>query len=360
MWTRSELKNRAKSILSCNYWVLVLGALILSIITGGFNSASSINTTVKDVSNGVSNYDINDFISSFSNLFSNGWNGDRFENLYSSIQGASRGVSVAAIVGSVVVLTMIVFMIAGLAISIFLFNPLIAGGYRFFNRSLVMNTKINEFAFAFKRSYLNVVKIMFLRQLYIFLWSLLFIIPGIIKAYEYYLVPYIVGDDPDISASEAFRMSKELMRGNKFKVFVLELSFLGWYILSGMTCGLLSVFYVAPYVYLTKAALYRRLRGLDDIYSNQGYNNGWNNGNNGGYNNGWDNGNNGGYNNGWNNGNNGGYNNGWNNGNNGGYNNGWENQNNGNYNNWDNNRDNGRYQGGTWDSENNRYRDDDR
>ena len=324
MWTRAELKNRAKNILSCNYWVLVLGAFILSIITGSFNTGSSIKATIKDVSNGVSNYDINDFISSFSNLFSNGWNGDRFENLYSSIQGASRGASVVAIVGSVVVLTMIVFMIAGLAISIFLFNPLIAGGYRFFNRSLVMNTKINEFAFAFKRSYLNVVKIMFLRQLYIFLWSLLFIIPGIIKAYEYYLVPYIVGDDPDISASEAFRMSKELMRGNKFKVFVLELSFLGWYILSGMTCGLLSVFYVAPYVYLTKAALYRRLRGLDDIYSNQGYNNGWNNGNNGGYNN------------------------------------GSENQNNGNYNNWDNNRDNGRYQGGTWDSENNRYREDDR
>ena len=132
-------------------------------------------------------------------------------------------------------------------------------------------------------------------------------------------------------------MSKELMRGNKFKVFVLELSFLGWYILSGLTCGLLSVFYVAPYVYLTKAALYRRLRGLDDIYSNQGYNNGWNNGNNGGYNNGWDNGNNGGYNS-----------------------NSWDNQNNGNYNNWDNNRDNGRYQGGTWDSENNRYREDDK
>ena len=312
MWTRSELKNRAKNILSCNYWALVLGAFILSIITGSFNTGSSIKATIKDVSNGVSNYDINDFISSFSNLFSNGWNGDRFENLYSSIQGASTGASVAAIVGSVVVLTMIVFMIAGLAISIFLFNPLIAGGYRFFNRSLVMNTKINEFAFAFKRSYLNVVKIMFLRQLYIFLWSLLFIIPGIVKAYEYYLVPYIVGDDPDISASEAFRMSKELMRGNKFKVFVLELSFLGLYILSGMTCGLLSVFYVAPYVYLTKAALYRRLRGLDDIYSNQGYNNGW------------------------------------------------DNQNNGNYNNWDNNRDNGRYQGGTWDSENNRYREDDR
>lgn len=78
------------------------------------------------------------------------------------------------------------------------------------------------------------------------LWTLLFIIPGIIKTYEYILVPYIVFEDDNISFREAFAISKEKMHGEKFNFFVLELSFIGWWFLVGITLGL-ALIYVLPY-----------------------------------------------------------------------------------------------------------------
>ena len=390
MWTRGELKDRARNTLSGNYWIIILGAFIMSVVSGNFGGTSSIKASIKDVTRELSDgiekitYDREGIWAVCSKFFVNGWNSERLNDLYFKLQKNADDLSIAAIVGSAVIIVSLVFAVAGLMISIFLFNPLMAGGYRFFNRSLVMDTKINEFAFAFKGPYLNVVKIMFLKQLYTFLWSLLLFIPGIIKSYEYYLVPYIISDDPEIKASEAFRISRELMRGNKFKAWVLDLSFIGWYILSAMTCSILSIFFVTPYLYLTKAALYRRLRGFDDIQPNQGYNNSWNNNGNNSYDNSWKNNGNNRYDNSWNNNGNSSYDNSWNNngnnsydngrnnnGSNGydnswnnnvsnSYDNGWDNNgNDGHYNNWDN-QNNGSYNGGTWDSETNSYREDDR
>lgn len=103
---------------------------------------------------------------------------------------------------------------------------------------------------------MNVVKIMFCRGLFTLLWSLLFIIPGIIKAYEYRMIPYLLAENPDMDMSEAFARSKEMMMGNKWEAFVLDLSFIGWYFLSAFTCGILSIFYVKPYVQLTNTELY--------------------------------------------------------------------------------------------------------
>ena len=85
-------------------------------------------------------------------------------------------------------------------------------------------------------------------------------IPGIIKAYEYYMVPYLLAENPNMDAKEALERSKEMMYGNKFETFVLELSFIGWDLLSGMTLGILDVLYVRPYKQLTYAALYEALK----------------------------------------------------------------------------------------------------
>ena len=104
------------------------------------------------------------------------------------------------------------------------------------------------------------MKTIFLRDLYIFLWSLLLIIPGIVKAYEYMMVPYLLSEDPSMPTEEAFARSKAMMDGEKWNVFVLDLSFLGWNILGACTLGILTVFYVAPYQYLTHAALYGALK----------------------------------------------------------------------------------------------------
>ena len=65
-------------------------------------------------------------------------------------------------------------------------------------------------------------------KLYTFLWSLLLLIPGIVKAYEYRMVPYLLADYPELSTEEAFRISREMMNGEKMNTFILDLSFIGW------------------------------------------------------------------------------------------------------------------------------------
>ena len=97
-------------------------------------------------------------------------------------------------------------------------------------------------------------------NLFIGLWSLLFIVPGIVKYYEYSMIPYILSEDPNISRQEAFIKSKKLMSGNKWRAFVLTLSFIPWYILGALTFGVVSLFYVQPYQQLTSAALYEELK----------------------------------------------------------------------------------------------------
>lgn len=97
---------------------------------------------------------------------------------------------------------------------------------------------------------------MFFRDLYTFLWSLLFVIPGIVKFYEYRMIPYLLAQYPDMPMEQAFETSRRLMDGNKWKAFVLDLSFILWFLLSGITGGLVGLFYVQPYFEQTSAALY--------------------------------------------------------------------------------------------------------
>ena len=104
------------------------------------------------------------------------------------------------------------------------------------------------------------VKVQLVKKVYIFLWGLLFVIPGIVKAYSYRMVPYVLAEDPFISHNDAILLSRRMMDGNKLSVFVLDLSYIGWYFLTALTAGLLGIFYVNPYVYATDAELYRILR----------------------------------------------------------------------------------------------------
>lgn len=104
--------------------------------------------------------------------------------------------------------------------------------------------------------YGNIVKIMFLEFLYMYLWSLLFIIPGIVKFYEYRMIPYILAENPGMNSREVFEVSKRMMNGKKWEMFVLDLSFIGWAILEIITCGIVAVFYVMPYKNATDAEVY--------------------------------------------------------------------------------------------------------
>lgn len=99
-----------------------------------------------------------------------------------------------------------------------------------------------------------------LMGIYTFLWSLLFVIPGIVKSYSYAMTNYILIDNPNMTANEAITESRKMMDGHKAELFILDLSFLGWYILSCFTFGILLL-YVDPYHMATRAAFYEDLRG---------------------------------------------------------------------------------------------------
>lgn len=108
----------------------------------------------------------------------------------------------------------------------------------------------------------------FLVELYVALWSLLFIIPGIIKEYSYIFAPYILADNPELTPREAIEKSKQMTEGYKFDLFVLNLSFIGWILLIPLTAGIAGI-YVLPYMNVTIANAYNSLKGgnieiLDD------------------------------------------------------------------------------------------------
>lgn len=256
MWTRRELKDRAKVTLKSSYWKVVLVSLILMLVSGGIGAGSSYRFgeaggTRDSHKESIMDNQVND-------------DGDFDQDYEVHNKISTKGaIYIAGFVIIGLVIFLVIFAVA-LTLAAFIINPLEIGIRRFFAHELQESTQIRELAFAYDHSYMNVVKTMFFRDLYTILWSLLLIIPGIIKAYEYRMIPYLLGDNPQLSMEEAFAKSKEMMDGQKWNTFVLDLSFIGWSILCMLTLGILNIFYVGPYVNLTNAALYNSLSGKND------------------------------------------------------------------------------------------------
>lgn len=274
MWRRKDLKVKAKEAMHANYWKSVLVGLMLAVLAGGFGSAGGMGSVIAIVGNGTlqepqttytSPYDYNG-IDDYSYLTTEGMDDEQIEDLMSQINNNTtrneRAVLAlgASIIAMIAILLVAVVSVLGCVLDALIFNPLIMGAHRFFMRNLDQEAEVKEIAFAFDSNYKQIAKTLFLRDLYVFLWSLLLIVPGIIKAYQYRMVDYLLNDDPNLTAAEALQKSKAMMQGNKWRAFVLDLSFVGWHILSGLTLGLLSIFYVAPYQNQTNAALYEALR----------------------------------------------------------------------------------------------------
>ena len=147
-----------------------------------------------------------------------------------------------------------------IAFRIFLGYPLEVGGRCFFIKSAQNKDNKKCFGFAFNgRNYLGIVRTMLRRGLQNFLWYLVLIIPGIVKSYAYRMVPYILADNPNIGSKMAIRLSDEMTDGHKFNMFILDISFFGWYLL-GMLALIIGVLFVLPYVNATDAELYLALR----------------------------------------------------------------------------------------------------
>ena len=110
--------------------------------------------------------------------------------------------------------------------------------------------------------------LLLLESVFTFLWMLLFFIPGIIASYRYKMAFYILADNDNMTASEALEASKEMMRGHKWGLFKLHLSFIGWIILASLTFGIGYIFLV-PYILTAEANFYEYLRGIRDNQQQQ-------------------------------------------------------------------------------------------
>lgn len=275
MWTRVELKQQAREALQRNYWKNVLVALLLMALGGNwignvFSSASGGATTANveeqmPTDEGDEGADLNYNRSDYSVLTIIEATNDLSETVIDETvpdmpDMNRRNKIVSGIIVFIVLFIIFLFgMAAVLAFEIFLGFPVIVGAGRFMLKSVDGRAEVREVAYAFDHSYKNVVKTMFHTQLSIFLWSMLLVIPGIYKQYQYRMVEYILAEHPDMYYKEAMQLSRNMMEGEKWNAFVLDLSFILWKVGSIITCGMLYVLFVAPYQYLTNAALYRKL-----------------------------------------------------------------------------------------------------
>ncbi|HIX29116.1 MAG TPA: DUF975 family protein [Candidatus Blautia stercoravium] len=222
-WNRAQLKIDAKAAFKRNYGTCVLVGVILSLLSGAVSIVQQRQT-----------------------------------DQYYIQWGAVISISLIA-----------------LLVEILVWNVFAVGGCRFFVENRDYSAPASKLLFGFQGShYGNVVWVMFLMGLKIFLWTLLLIIPGIIKAYEYMMVPYILAEQPDINQADAFAISRQLMMNQKFDAFVLQLSFIGWYLLAACTCGIVGIFWSVPYYHATEAELYAVLRNDWLQKQNPGYDQG--------------------------------------------------------------------------------------
>lgn len=228
MWTIQEVKEKARTAFKANYWPCVGVGLLMSVLTGGTTFSSSAQ-------------------------------GDSTE-LQNALESGQTEVIAGIIIGFAVV------SIVSILVKIFIANPVEVGGYRFFKENTeepgaafgLIKTGFHNFGHTFAT--------LLLRDLFLILWALLFIIPALIKGYSYCMVPFILAEHSELSATEVITRSRQMMNGHKWRAFVLDLSFIGWILLGVLTLGLGLVFWTEPYMYSTRAALYLKLKeeqGLD-------------------------------------------------------------------------------------------------
>jgi len=215
-WSIVELKQKARELLFTNY----IGYFLLSLVLVSVEQLQNILNALNRNTEGLSNLQI---------LF--------------------PGVSSISI--AVVYLMLFIFLGNIILITV--------------RRSILNSINTNNIDFLDikpkydKGTYWNLVYIMFMKGVYLSLWSLLLVIPGVIKSYSYSQIPFILAEDPNISIKQALAMSTQMTEGHKLHMFNLDLSFIGWIFIGYLTFGV-GILFVYPYVYVTKAFLYKKLK----------------------------------------------------------------------------------------------------
>ena len=259
MWNRKELKEKAKVAFKANYWPSVIVAIILTIVMGA--CAGYVGSTTSDSAkkSAQGNTTTESTIQIDGKQYTAGELEAKIDDEINNLTDEEKGALAAAL--GIFTGGLIAALLIAALVNIFVIRPIEVGCRAFFIKNTESKAELGELKKSFKPSWMRNVGALFLMGLYQALWAMLFIIPGIIKVYSYRMVPYILAEDPEIGANEAITRSREMMNGHKWNAFVLDLSFIGWMLLSGLTFGILSIFYVNPYVYQTDAELYKALKG---------------------------------------------------------------------------------------------------
>ncbi len=230
MWSISLLKQNAWNSLKDYYWIAFLVCLLSNLIIGMVGGSTGMLQTPA---------------------------------VGMLMDGEAAGQTEALVLaGTIITIYLVVFVFAlaiSFATSAFLGNPIFVGQCSFFRKARTGDVDFVHMFEGFSGNYMNMVKVMFLRLLYTFLWSLLFIIPGIIKGLEYTLIPYLLTENPQLSSERAFAISRQTMNGEKANCFLFQLSFIGWFLLGMLACGL-GVYFVMPYYSAGMAEFYACMR----------------------------------------------------------------------------------------------------
>ena len=168
-------------------------------------------------------------------------------------------------VGAFILASLPIIIIASLfaAVIYFVLGSFIGVGYAKFNLNLVdKKNAAFETLFEYFSHWKTTTIARLLRALYVFLWSLLFIIPGIVAGFSYAMTDYILAEDPELTADEAISQSKSIMMGNKWRFFCLQFSFIGWDILATLAFGI-GHLWLTPCKQAAYAAFYREVSGTE-------------------------------------------------------------------------------------------------
>lgn len=231
----SRIKENARRSLSGNWGLAIIASIIASIFGSGSGSISF-------------NFDTSDF--------------EGFENAELDAILGELGVFIEENIG-IILAFLGGFAVIGFITSIVIFclGSIINVGYQRFNIDLLSTNRASIGSlFSYFKHWKSAILSNVLVTVYVFLWSLLCVVPGIIASFKYAMVPYIIADDPTISANEALESSERMMYGHKMELFRLGLSFIGWHLLAILSCGI-GYIWLTPYINASGAEFYRTVSG---------------------------------------------------------------------------------------------------
>lgn len=239
---RVQIKEAAKALLKKNHWLCVGVSFIVTLLGGGISSAPTFSFNFNTTTSVDGPTDI-----------------QGLPSFIPDIQEESMPLFILFFL-----IFFVVALFGGFAINAFVGNQVKVGSCRFFLKHRKNHpVEVGELFKSYSdKTFINVAKVSIIKNLSIFLWSALCVIPGIIKTYEYAAVDYILSVNPSIDYKRALDLSKKIMNGHKMELFELQFSFLGWHLLSLFTCGLLSIFYAIPYQLIAEAEFFAYVREL--------------------------------------------------------------------------------------------------